>query len=407
MSIISKTMKNLKLPLLLLWLALFVMLSCSKNAGNKEYLSNVVAKLEQVKSASYYNFIESYAPGDTAAAFTSPRFYKEYRNPSDTTIGSSYVSFLQKDTTRMTFCYDGKMKAVVYEDEKIMVIDSFKNNRMPFRPITPPFYNYTLSILKYALNSKDSLSLLYDDYKDSLKVILTIYAGKQVEFFGKPFYINDPYSSGKEVSKYEIWIDKKSELPYRCRREMSHDISVENISEAKINNEKPENFSAEKYFPPDLKSVVYDTGKKPQKNDLEGKKAPDWTLQDSDNMPIALTNLKNKALLIQFTSVSCGPCRASVPFMKQLRTDYNEKDFNMVSIESWTRNTNVLKNYSSRNNFNYLFLMSTDDVTRDYEITSVPVFFILDRNHVIKKIINGYGEGTTDKEIRKALEEIL
>ena len=51
--------------------------------------------------------------------------------------------------------------------------------------------------------------------------------------------------------------------------------------------------------------------------------------------------------------------------------------------------------------------MSTDEVTRDYKITSVPAFFILDKNHVIKKIINGYGEGTTDKEIRDAIEKML
>jgi thiol-disulfide isomerase/thioredoxin len=388
-------------------LCIVILLCCTKHRDHKDYLKKVLVNLEQIKSASYNNLIESYAPGDTAPAFTSSRFYREYRNLSDTTIGSSYVSFLQKDTSRMTFCYDGKMRAIVYEDEKIMVIDSFKNSKLPFRPITPPFFNYTESILRYALDTKDSVSLDYYDHKDSLKMTLTIFAGKQVEFFGKAFYMNDPYSNGDEVSKYTIWIDKKSNLPYRCKREMSHDISVENISAVRIKKGNAVNFIAETYFPSDLMSVAYGSGKKPQKNDMQDKKAPDWVLHDADNNSVGLNSFKNKVLLIQFTSVSCGPCKASIPFLKQLSADYQNKDFNLVSIESWTRNSNVLKNYRSKNNFNYSFLMSTDQVTKDYKITSVPVFFILDRNHVIKKIITGYGEGTTDNEIREAIGEML
>jgi thiol-disulfide isomerase/thioredoxin len=380
---------------------------CKVETNKNDYVKKVLSNLEKIESATYNNLIESYAPGDTSPAFTSLRFYKEYRNHSDTTIGSSFISFLQKDTTRMTFCYDGKMRATVYEDEKLMVIDSFKNSNLPFRPLAAPFYNYASSILKYVLETNDSLSLYFDDYKDSLKLTATIYAGKQVEFFGKPFYMNDPYSKGDEVSKYEIWINCESNLPYKIRREMSHDISVSNISNARFNRDKIENFNAEKYFPADLKSVAYGTNRKPSKNDLEGKIAPDWILKDANNNILSLSNIKTKALLIQFTSVSCGPCRASIPFLKELATEYQDKNFELVSIESWTRNTNVLKNYKNKNSFEYKFLMSTDEVTRDYKITSVPVFFILDKNHVIKKIINGYGEGITDKEIRDAIEKML
>ena len=400
-------MKKLTHILVLILLMTFMILGCKSHSDHSAILRSVLANLEKIESASYNDFIESYAPGDTAPAFTQLRYYKEYRNPSDTTIGSSFVTFLQKDTTRMTFCYDGKMRATVYEDEKLMVIDSFKTRNLPFRPLTPPFFNYSSSILKYVLETNDSLSLYFDDYVDSLKLIVTIYAGKQVEFFGKAFYMNDPYSKGDEVSKYEIWINKESNLPYKIRREMSHDISVSNISNARFNKERLENFNAEKYFPADLKSVAYGTSRKSSKNELEGKIAPDWILKDAENNILALSNIKTKVLLIQFTSVSCGPCRASIPFLKELAAEYQDKDVKLVSIESWTRNTNVLKNYKNKNDFEYKFLMSTDEVTRDYKISSVPVFFILDKNHVIKKIINGYGEGTTDKEIRDAIEKIL
>lgn len=391
----------------LLYLLIFTIFGCKTQPDHSEYIRHILANLDKIESATYNNFAESYAPGDTAPAFTSQKYYKEYRNTLDSTIGSSYITFLQKDTTRMTFCYDGKRRATVYENEKLMVIDSFKKSNLPFRPITPPFFNYSSSILKYVLDTNDSVTLDFEDNKDLIRLTISIYAGKQVEFFGKPFYMDDPYSKGDEISKYEMWINKKSNLPYKIKREMSHDISVWNISNIRLNKERLENFNAEAYFPSDLKSVAYGTVRKLPKNDLEGKKAPNWILKDANNSTTVLTNLKSKALLIQFTSVSCGPCRASVPFLKELAAEYRDKDFDLISIESWTRNTNVLKNYKIKNEFEYQFLMSTDEVNQEYKITSVPVFFILDKNHVIKKIITGYGEGTTDKEIRDAVKEIL
>lgn len=398
---------NFATTILVLFLLGISLSRCRVEINEDDYLKKVLSGLDRIESANYNCFIESYAPGDTSPAFTSLRYYKEFRNQADTTIGSSFVTFLKEDTSRMTFCYDGKMRATVYEDEKLMVIDSFKTRNLPFRPLSPPFFNYASSILRYVLDTNDSLSLFFEDYVDSLKLTVSIYAGRQVEFFGRAFYIDDPYSKGDEISKYEIWIDKESNLPYKFRREMSHDISVARISNARFNKEKLESFNAEKYFPSDLKSVAYGSSRKPSINEMEGKIAPDWVLKDADNNSLALSDIKSKVLLIQFTSVSCGPCRASIPFLKNLTDEYRDKDFEFVSIESWTRNTNVLKNYKNKNSFGYKFLMSDDEITKDYKITSVPVFFILDKNHVIKKIVTGYGEGTTDKEIREVIEEIL
>ena len=67
-------------------------------------------------------------------------------------------------------------------------IDSFKTNKLSFRPVGAPFFNNTKCILKYALTSKDSLLTDFHDFGDSLLFSLTIYSDKQVEFHGKPVY---------------------------------------------------------------------------------------------------------------------------------------------------------------------------------------------------------------------------
>jgi hypothetical protein len=52
-------------------------------------------------------------------------------------------------------------------------------------------------------------------------------------------------------------------------------------------------------------------------------------------------------------------------------------------------------------------LLSTEEITKDYQVSGVPVFYILDENRVIRKIIWGYGKGTTDKEIKDAINELI
>jgi thiol-disulfide isomerase/thioredoxin len=396
-------MKKTSLCLILI-LSSTIIFGQSKN----EYLKKVLNNLEKVESATYNTRREGWAPADTAASGIMNYFTKEYNNPLDSTIGASYVSLLQQDTTQMTFCYDGKMRAIVHEEDKKIVIDSFNVRKLSFRPLTPPFFNYTKSIIKYALETKDSISIKIEKKKESVYCCFTIFGNKQVEFFGKAYYLENPSDFGESTSKYEIWIDKSTDLPFKVRREMSHDISVETVSNVSLNKIKIKDFKASDYFQPNYKLVAYGIqNEKRKENNLIGKKAPDWFLVDTNNKTQSLTGLKSKVVMIQFTSVSCGPCRASIPFLNKLTSAYDKKDFDFVAIECSTNSLRALQFYRNKNAINYKFLKSTKAVLKDYGIGGFPVFFILDKNRVIKKIFNGYGEITTDKKIKDTIDELL
>jgi thiol-disulfide isomerase/thioredoxin len=386
-----------------------ILINSCKVADNKnDYLRKVLGNLEQIKSATYSSKISASAPGDTTAFSTYYWYKKEYANPADTFIGSSFAWFQPADTTKMYLYYDGLAEAYIESDIKTITIDSFQTNTLPFRPITPPFYNYTRSIIKYALETQDSISTDLKYFGDSLLFRLVIYADKQVEFHGKPVYNENPYGTGKEVSRYDIWISKSDYLPYRYRRSMSHQTSWESCNNVEFNKARIEDFMPSKYFPPDYNITV--RGKqKTVKIDLVGKAAPDWILKDFDNNPVALKDLKSKVLMIQFTGIGCGPCHASIPFLKQLVIDYKYKfkDFEFISIETWSKNIDGIKRYYNSNGLNYKFLLSTEEITKDYQVRGVPVFYILDENRVIRKIIWGYAKGTTDKEIKDAINELI
>jgi len=387
-------------------LSLPVVQSCKDNPGNNDFLKKVLANIDQIKSATYFSTIYASAPGDTAKFNSYDWYKKEYFNTADTFIGSSFALFQPFDTSKMYYFYDGLAQAYIDTDIKTIEIDSFKANTLPFRPIGPPFFNYTKNIIKYALETKDSITTELKDFGDSVLFSLAVYGNSQVEFFGKPVYNKNPYSTGKKVSRYDIWISKSNYLPYRYRRNMSTSTSWEACTNVKYNNTGIEDFIPSNYFPPDLKIAVRGEGE--QKTvDMSGKVAPDWTLKDYNGTTVALKDFRSKILIIEFTGIGCGPCHASIPFQKRLLADNKLKSFELISIETWSKNLEGIKRYCINNNLNHKYLISSGEVVKDYQVRRVPVFYLLDENRVIRSVIQGYEKETTDKEIRDIINDLI
>ncbi len=388
-------------------LIVFILSSCNDKYTSRDYLTQVLNELENIQSASYWLEVEAWNPGDTAANYIVNHYVEAYRNPSDTAIGSSWAIFETEQKDHLKFAYDGKMRTLIYDDVKGMLIDSFKLRNLPFRPVVPPFYNYAESIIRYILNNNDSTYVEQIDLGKEIYIKLTIHEDRKVEFIGRAHYMPKNLYTYDPTSIYELWISKKTKLPLNIRREMSHEISVSSVSDYEFNKLRLENFVASDYFPKDYEIRQYGQKGEVSQNALIGKKAPDWTMQIDDKQEISLSDLKSKVLMLQFTSVSCGPCKASIPFLKELSKEYEKSDFDFVAIECTSNNTNVLKTYRSRNNFDYKFLSSTKEMLKEYSITSFPVFFILDKDRIITKVINGYAQEKTDKEIRKLINDLL
>jgi thiol-disulfide isomerase/thioredoxin len=306
----------------------------------------------------------------------------------------------------MTSFYDGKVRGLCNWEEQYVRVDSFQNHPYPFRLVAHyPFYVKTNEIIKYSLTTEDSIKTEFTDYGDSIHFRLKIY--KHVYFHTKPVVIKNDYIPDDEISQFDIWFLRSNDLPYRMRSNWHHVTMWESCYNAEFNTSDATKFSAADYFPDYFEIVQFNRQPYKPKNDLTGKMAPEWTLRDFESNEVSLADLKSKVLLIQFTGVGCGPCHRSLPFLKKLVEDYKTRDFDFVSIEPWSKNIEGLKRYYQKNDLNYKFLKSEEEVSAAYEVTAVPTFFILDENRVIRKVISGYGEGSTDKKILEAIDELL
>jgi len=393
-----------------LFILMISLFGCNSINNQNSYLSNVSKNLDKIKSASFFLTDVSSAPGDTTK-FSEPResFYKIFINPSDTLVGSSSATFSAEDTTKMTDFYNGKVRGKVNWDEQYVKIDSFKNHPYPFRLVYYPFYTKINEIIKYTLTTTDSIQTNFQDCGDSIFFSLKI-INKHVYFHIKPIVIKNEYIPEDEISQFDIWFCKKDNLPYRMRSKWYHTTFFESCRNAEFNLNKDTSLIESCYYPSHFEVRYVDPyapKQSEQTKELVGKIIPDWTLKDINFKDIKLSDLRSKVLLIQFTGVGCGPCHHSIPFLKKLVEDYKSKDFEFISIETWSNNIEGLKRYQQRNEFNFRFLKSTDEVTKSYGVSSVPIFFVIDKNRIIRKVIKGYSKETTDNEIKESIDKYL
>ena len=247
----------------------------------------------------------------------------------------------------------------------------------------------------------DSVTVEHYDLQDSTKFHF-YFKDKLVDFVGlKPL----EFQSDGKTSKYELVVDR-SFLPYRLIRRMPHQVTWETCTDIQTSQYLDFEFNAIQQIPAHFKIEGFKMGKQ-KAYELEGQPAPAWKLQEIQGDNIDLGELKHKVILLQFTGIGCGPCHASIPFLKQLGRDKKEADFEILSIETWSQNIAGMERYKDKNNIDYRFLVSTPQVSENYKVESVPIFFLLDKNRVINKVIVGYQKGVTDKTINDAIDRLL
>jgi thiol-disulfide isomerase/thioredoxin len=290
-------------------------------------------------------------------------------------------------------------------------IDDFSTYAPLFRPVPPPFFNYTKSILRYMLATQDNIDIESEESADHYYYKLTINEDRQVEFFGRAHYMPDNSQFyGETTSVYKLWVRKSTGLPYKIQREMSHNVSATTcLTEPEINKLSAEGFTAYDYIPQNYEVRKYgETANTPTIDNLIGKTAPRWTLTDMDENMVSSTTIKSKVVLLNFTGIGCGPCLASIPFLVSLKEKYSTDDLELVAFECWKRPPSSLRAYAKEHKMNYPFLCATDELLQDFQTgRGVPVYVLLDENRIVREIFTGYGSETSDKQITDAINRLL
>ena len=125
----------------------------------------------------------------------------------------------------------------------------------------------------------------------------------------------------------------------------------------------------------------------------QGRKAPDFTLQDLAGNNVTLGKVKAKVKIVDFWASWCGPCRLNNPSLKKIYSKYHDKGLEIISVsldnvkERWVKAVDQdglpWINVSSLNGWKC-------DVARTYDVKAVPAIFVLDaEDHIVATNIRG------------------
>lgn len=130
--------------------------------------------------------------------------------------------------------------------------------------------------------------------------------------------------------------------------------------------------------------------------DLSGRRAPGFSLVDSEFVQHDVQDYRGKILLLDIMQTSCPHCGAFSNILQEVATRYAGK-VTVLAVVNPPDNTATVKNYIAQHKLTYPLLFDCGQVAASYMMAtpqhsnfSVPHLFIIDAQGMIK---NDYGYG--------------
>jgi peroxiredoxin len=134
--------------------------------------------------------------------------------------------------------------------------------------------------------------------------------------------------------------------------------------------------------------------------------APDFSLESIDGKTVKLSDLRGKAVLLNFWATWCGPCKIEIPWFIEFNKTYKARGLAVVGVSMDEDGWKSVKPYLATKKIDYPIVVGTEDVAKAYGgVDSLPSTFIIDRDGKIAFSHSGLvGKDTYETEIRSLLE---
>lgn len=134
-------------------------------------------------------------------------------------------------------------------------------------------------------------------------------------------------------------------------------------------------------------------------------KAQNFSLQDTNNRTVRLSDYEGYVIILNFFATSCPPCRSEIPDFVELVDEYGGKDFAIIGISVGRNDAQALRGFANEFGINYPVLLDDGLVSKTYgPIYNIPTTFIIDKNkHIVEKIIGSRSKDYFENAIKPLL----
>jgi len=337
----------------------------------------------------------------------------------------------------------GIEKGIIYlihqiGDQEIKDSTQITNGKFTFSGTTPEVMMYSIQIPKireqkyFLLENK---AILFDGHKDSLfnakisgspetDVYLVFYNGPWKIITAKAGKIYNAMDSATQKGKIILSPEQRKPFDDEFKNldvlnqkaikdyVLAHpgSVAVAAIVEDRLINYNYPQQAAEMYtlFKPEVKNSYFGKAIKESlalvNKTAPGKVAPDFTMNDVNDKPLKLSQLRGKYVLIDFWASWCVPCRKENPNVVAAYQKYHDQGFEILGVSLDSKKEAWLKAIKDDGlGWKHVSELKgwTNTAATTYGVKSVPASFLIDKEgKVIAKDLRG-------EELTKKLSEIF
>jgi len=139
--------------------------------------------------------------------------------------------------------------------------------------------------------------------------------------------------------------------------------------------------------------------------DVQGVRAPDFTLPSLDGRKVKLSDYRGKAVLLNFWATWCPPCKVEMPWFADLQKQYGQDGLVVLGVAMDDSEPATIAKFATEMGVNYPVLLGTDKVSDDYgDVQYLPTTFYIGRDGTIVDKMTGLLDR---KDIENAVRKTL
>ncbi|AEG31120.1 TlpA disulfide reductase family protein [Thiomicrospira cyclica] len=120
-----------------------------------------------------------------------------------------------------------------------------------------------------------------------------------------------------------------------------------------------------------------------------GEQGRDFLLTDLEDIPHRLSDYQGQVILLNFWASWCPPCLYEMPSMARLKTQFNDKDFEILAVNLAERREDFAQ-FLADNPVNFPILLDpTGSAIQTWRISAYPTTYLIDRQGQIRYALIG------------------
>jgi len=136
------------------------------------------------------------------------------------------------------------------------------------------------------------------------------------------------------------------------------------------------------------------------------KPAADFQLTGADGKDVRLSDLKGKVVLVNFWATWCEGCQVEIPWFIEFQKRYGSEGLVVIGLSMDDDGWRSVRPWIKEKNVNYSIVISEPEVAKQYDLQTMPLSVLIDRQGRIAATDSGIvNKAETENNISLLLKE--